>query len=131
MNAFRKNGGAHKPVFVQFSFSYGPLPRALDEAYDQWRSNLVSADNLKTFSQPEDFDTATQNISKAEVKEKISFVEDMDALFEKIQFCFECEVDRIILHNVNCMQDRFIEDFKNYKFKRHINSAVYSVEKNI
>jgi len=121
MNAFRKNAGDNRPVFVQFSFSYGPLPRALDEAYEQWRTNLVSADKLGSYSQPEEFDEATKNISKEEVKEKINFVETMDDLFEKINFCFECNVDRIILHNVNSMQDLFIEDFKKYKSKHPIN----------
>jgi len=130
MNAFRKNGGANKPVFVQFSFSYGPFPQALDEAYEQWRSNLVSIEKLESFSQPEEFDLATQHLSKEEVKEKINFVENMDALFEKIQFCFDCDVDRIILHNVNSMQDRFIEDFKKYKARHQLNAAFYSEERN-
>jgi len=130
MNAFRKNAGENKPVYVQFSFSYGPLPQSLDEAYDQWRSNLVSAEKLGNFSQPEEFDAATLYISKEEVKEKISFVENMDALFEKIHFCFDCHVDRVILHNVNCMQDRFIEDFKKYKSTHQINDSFYSAEKN-
>jgi probable non-F420 flavinoid oxidoreductase len=130
MNAFRKNGGANNPVFVQFSFSYGPFPQALDEAYEQWRSNLVSIEKLESFSQPEEFDLATQHLSKEEVKEKINFVENMDALFEKIQFCFECNVDRIILHNVNSMQDRFIEDFKKYKVRHQLNTTFYSEERN-
>jgi probable non-F420 flavinoid oxidoreductase len=128
MKAFRSKAGNDSPVYVQFSFSYGPFEQALDGAFDQWRSNLVSAEKLANLSQPEDFDRATENITREEVKEKISFVEDMEALYEKISFCFECNVDRIILHNINPMQELFIRDFGKYKSlqKKYTNQLALS-----
>jgi probable non-F420 flavinoid oxidoreductase len=110
---FRSHGGSGKPVYLQFSFSYARnFDEAVMSAWDQWRSNLVSPQQLADFRKPEQFDAATHNISPDEVAAKVPIYTSIRQLQEKIR---ELEnrigPDRIILHNVNRSQEIFIEDF--------------------
>ncbi len=111
-NAFEKSGGAGKPFWVQLSFSYHPdYQVALDGAWEQWRSNLLGKDELAELYKPEQFDEATEKMTKEEVADKMHILTSMDHLDALLDLYRGCGVDRISLHNVNTHQDLFIRDF--------------------
>jgi len=111
--AFHNNGGAGKDVYVQLSFSYARNKQdAIDGAHDQWRSNLVSVDKLAGLYKPEQFDNAGHNITKEQVSESIRMFTSMNELLDFIAPYIQNGATRIILHNLNRLQEHFIEDFE-------------------
>jgi len=59
ITAFKENGGAGKPVYVQFAFSYArSREEAVAGAWHQWRSNMIPADAMGGLYKPEHFDAA-------------------------------------------------------------------------
>ncbi|AXY72717.1 TIGR03557 family F420-dependent LLM class oxidoreductase [Paraflavitalea soli] len=113
--AFRDNHGADKPVHLQFAFSYARnREEALMGAWDQWRSNLAPPEKLTTLYKPEQFDETGKDISPEEVAGKVPIFTDIEQLMERVAAYEQPGVTRIILHNVNRLQEGFIEDFGNY-----------------
>ena len=120
LDLFRNNGGAGKPCYVQYSFSYGKTENeAIDGAWDQWRSNQVSSDALADFYKPEHYDAAAANITKKDIAEKIILITKPEQLMEKLSAYKGLGIDRISLHNVNTNHEFFIEDFGNSILKNH------------
>ncbi len=116
IEAFRKNGGAGKPVRVQYSFSYGRnASRALEGAHEQWRTNLLPRERLAELHTPAAFDHATRTVRKSEVAEKIPIFSSMTELFEEIALIEQCGVNLISLHNVNRDHDDFIDEFREHR----------------
>jgi alkanesulfonate monooxygenase SsuD/methylene tetrahydromethanopterin reductase-like flavin-dependent oxidoreductase (luciferase family) len=112
VNAFRQNGGANKPVHLQFAFSYArTYEEALHGAWDQWRSNLLPPEQLGNFYKPEQFDAATKDITLQEVANKVSLYTSMEQLLQTLQLFRRVNPTRIILHNVNRLQEGFIADY--------------------
>lgn len=117
VDAFRSNGGDGKPVYLQFSFSYArEKERAIMSAWDQWRSNMVSGEQLADLSLPSQFDEATKNITPEQVAGSIDVFTSMQEIAGRLQALEEnCQPDRIILHNVNHYQEEFIDDYGVFK----------------
>ncbi|MBX3253875.1 MAG: TIGR03885 family FMN-dependent LLM class oxidoreductase [Chitinophagaceae bacterium] len=113
---FRSHSGAGKPVYLQFAFSYARNKgEAQQEAYDQWRSNTLPAEQLADFARVEQFDEASEHVSPEEVLKMIPVYSDIGALLERIHQYLSLDIDRLILHNVSRRQEIFIEDYG----KRH------------
>ncbi|MBO9563851.1 MAG: TIGR03885 family FMN-dependent LLM class oxidoreductase [Niastella sp.] len=110
---FRENGGAGKPVYLQKAFSYAPdYQQAAQAAWQQWRYNLVSIEQLATMANPEDFEAAGKNISIEEVTKKIPVYTHIGQLKEALQQLQDTiHPDRIVLHNINPWQEQFIEHY--------------------
>lgn len=111
-DAFYKGGGENKPFFVQVALSYAATDReALETAHDQWRSNIADPDLLADLSQPVQFDKVAANVKKEDMWDKIQISADMQYHIDQIGTYIEQGFDRIILHNVNRNQEKFIADF--------------------
>jgi coenzyme F420-dependent glucose-6-phosphate dehydrogenase len=109
---FEKGGGKGKPVRLQFSFSYHQdKEAAIDGAYEQWRSNLVGTTKLGDLSTPEQFDDATEKISREEVAEKVPIYTSIESVLEHAQEYLDNGFQMVTLHNVNTNQEQFVEDF--------------------
>ena len=109
---FRTNGGEDKPVYLQFAFSYARnASEARQEAYDQWRSNMLPVEQLADYDRVSQFDEVSKNISVEDVINAIPVYSDIRALRESIQKYLELDIDRLILHNVSRRQEIFIEDY--------------------
>ena len=112
INAYRNNGGHGKPVYLQFSFSYARSKQeAIMGAWDQWRSNLTSPENLANLTKPEQFDNLSKNISQDEISKELPIYTSIEELQEKIKELQKVNPSRIILHNVNRKQEDFIKDY--------------------
>jgi probable non-F420 flavinoid oxidoreductase len=109
---FRANGGGGKPVYLQFAFSYArDASEARQEAYDQWRSNMLPVEQLADYERVSQFDEASKNISVEDVINVIPVYSDIYTLRGSIQKYLELDIDRLILHNVSRRQEIFIEDY--------------------
>jgi G6PDH family F420-dependent oxidoreductase len=123
---FENAGGKGKPVYAQFAFSYASSKeKAIDGAYDQWRNNLIGKDKLDDLETPEQFDQASENISREEVEEKIDIFTSMEDILERADEYLQTGIHKIILHNVNTNQEQFIQDFGKHhiRFKKAGNNV--------
>lgn len=110
INAFRAAAGTEKPIYVQEAFSFSTTTQAaLKGAHDQWRSNLISKEQLDSFWLPVQFDMAAQNITEEQVGQQLDLYTDIQALQEKLFQYQQLGVQRVILHNVNREQEYFID----------------------
>jgi probable non-F420 flavinoid oxidoreductase len=116
INAFRNNGGQHKPVRVQYAFSFAASKNeALAAAFDQWRTILIDAEKLATLYKPEQFDKATADCQIEDLKGKIPLVTSIHELQKNIEPYIQMGVDGIVLHNVNnTSQEAFLEQYGRY-----------------
>ncbi|MDR6339521.1 putative non-F420 flavinoid oxidoreductase [Filimonas zeae] len=111
-DAFYHGGGAGKPFMIQLALSYAATEQeALEGAYEQWRNNLLPSPLLADLAFPAQFDAAGQYISKEKVQNKIPVSSSLQYHTDKIGAYLETGCSRLILHNVNRQQERFIEDF--------------------
>jgi probable non-F420 flavinoid oxidoreductase len=114
VQAYRQNGGEGKPIYLQFAFSYArSYQEALMGAWDQWRSNMVSKQQLADFYKPAHFDDATSEVTPEQVATAVPIYDSIAQLHEKIETLKGVNPSRIILHNVNRLQEEFIADYKN------------------
>ena len=112
IEAFYNNGGQGKQVYVQLGFSYARSKEdAIEGAYDQWRSNILPREKLASFHKVEDFDRAGSTTTREEVTEAIPVLTKMNQLKTRLQELKDLNPDRIILHNINRLQEDFIEDY--------------------
>ncbi len=99
-------------MHVQMAFSYARTEEeAIEGAFDQWRSNLASLEALENFGRPEQYDEATKNVTREDLKKKILISTEFSHYIERIDECIQLGFENIILHNVNRSQKEFINDF--------------------
>jgi coenzyme F420-dependent glucose-6-phosphate dehydrogenase len=114
--AFQNNGGHGKPVYLQLGFSYARSEEnALEGAWDQWRSNILPREKLAAFQRVEEFDKAGITTTKEEVAEAIPIFTSMDQLIDRIKELNGLNPHKIILHNINRLQEEFIADYGFYR----------------
>lgn len=119
LDAFKTNGGEGKPVYLQYGFSYAQSEKnAIEGVYDQWRSNILPREKLATLQRVQEFDKIGANITREDVVNAIPIITSMDQLQEKIAELEELDPDRISLHNINCLQAEFIEDYRKAKMNK-------------
>ncbi len=109
---FRNKGGAGKPIYLQFAFSYArSREEAAQEAYHQWRSNILPIEKLSDYTRVEQFDEAAQHVTLQDVMRVIPVYTDIETLMEAIQPFKTMGIDRLVLHNVSRRQEIFMEDY--------------------
>ena len=116
INAFQNNGGQGKPVYIQFGFSYARSEKdAVEGAWDQWRSNILPREKLASFHTLAEFDRAGSTTTREEVTKAIHILTTMKELKSYIEELKDLNPNRIILHNINRLQEEFIEDYAQLK----------------
>jgi probable non-F420 flavinoid oxidoreductase len=111
-DAFIKGGGENKPLFLQIALSYAATDKeALETAYEQWRTNVLPPAILAGFSQPQHFDKAAETVKPEDIQQKMLISSSIQYHIDRIGEYADLGFNRIILHNVNKDQERFIEEF--------------------
>lgn len=119
VDAFRKVGGAEKPVAVKYSFSYHPdREAAIDGAFDQWRTNVLSSDKLADFALPEQFDKEAESIKRSDIADLVPIHTNLQEMMNEVEEITSLGVNQVVLHNVNLEQELFVHDYGKLK-KRH------------
>ncbi len=112
VDAFRKNGGEGKPIFLKVQLSYaGSAQQALDEAYDQWRTNIFEGSVLADLWKVEHYDALGEMVQPEQMHEMVRISNDVDQHINWIREDMKLNFDRIILHNVGRNQEEFIKVF--------------------
>ncbi|HUC81407.1 MAG TPA: TIGR03885 family FMN-dependent LLM class oxidoreductase [Flavisolibacter sp.] len=112
VEAFRKNGGEGKPMYLKVQLSYAATDaEALQGAWEQWRSNIFHSTVLGDLWQVEQFDELGKFVQPEELKDMVRISSDVQQHINWIKQDQELGFERIILHNVNREQERFIKDF--------------------
>jgi len=112
LRRFRAAGGEGKPVHVQVHLCWDPDEgRALDIAYDQWRSNVFSPELNWNLEFPAQFDAAAKYVRHEDVRSSVLVSADLGEITATLQGIVELGVDGLALHHVGQEQERFIDAF--------------------
>ena len=113
LNAFREGGGEGKPVFLQAQLAYAETDKkAVEGAWEQWRSLILPAPVLGVLRMPVEFEGASSFVTRADVEGKIRCSSDTSRHLDWLMEFAEMGFEEINLHNVcKAGQERFIADF--------------------
>lgn len=112
IEAFKNNGGKGKPLYLKVQLSYARNEEvALQGAFDQWRTNIVSGEILDDLWQVKQYEAAAQFVRPEDLRKMVLISADPKQFIEWIQSYIDLGFEKIILHNVNRDQETFIKDF--------------------
>lgn len=112
VDAFRDNGGAGKPMYLQVKLSWAHSDEAaLHGAHEQWRTNVFPGDVSEDLSTPRAYETLAERVQPDEVARAVHVSADCARHAEWLRGYAELGFDRLYLHNVNRDQRGFIDAF--------------------
>lgn len=112
IQAFRDGGGHGKPIILQLQICWAKSEEdALDHAYDQWRSNALSAKQNANLTTPEKFDEATKDIQKEDFRKLLYLSSKAEDHINWIKQYQDMGFQDIYIHNTHRDQKSFIEFF--------------------
>lgn len=112
VDAFHRGGGAGKPMILQVHVSYAATDdEALANAYEQWRSNAVTARLAENLTTPAQFDDTAKTVRPEDMHEHVRISADMGKQLAWVEEDFAMGFDTVFLHNVGRNQREFIEAF--------------------
>jgi coenzyme F420-dependent glucose-6-phosphate dehydrogenase len=112
IKAFRRGGGEGKPLYLKVQLSYDVSEeKALQGAFDQWKTNIFKSNMLSELRNPGQFVSAGELVDPGVMKDHVKISSDPDKHAEWINEYISLGFDEIILHNVNTGQKQFIEVF--------------------
>lgn len=112
ISAFRRGGGAGKPIYLQVHLSYAETEEAARaNAFEQWRCNAVDAEAAENLATPEAFEAHTAGLTPAEMDKHVRISAEPERHVEWLIGDAELGFDAIFLHNVGRNQMAFIETF--------------------
>ena len=112
IDAFRNNGGADKPIYLQMQLSYADTDeQALDNAHQQWRTNIFDSPLLTELPTPSHFEAAAEFVAPDDMQGPVRCSSSPAQHLEWIGAYEELGFDAIFLHNVGRNQRQFISTF--------------------
>jgi probable non-F420 flavinoid oxidoreductase len=112
IGAFRDHGGADKPVYVQVHLSWAEdEDRALELAFDQWRSNVFPTELNWNLELPRQFDAAAEKVRPEDLRGPVLVASDLGWHVERLGELAALGVDGLYLHHVGKEQAAFIDAF--------------------
>ena len=112
VEAFRKNGGAGKPVFLQHVLSWAPSEGlALRQAHQQWRQSVLGGVALAELRTPGQFVSAAQRLTEQDVTATVRVSSDLARHAAWLADYAPLKVDAVYLMNAGKNQEEFIEAF--------------------
>jgi probable non-F420 flavinoid oxidoreductase len=112
VEAFRTNGGAGKPMYLQIHLAYAPTDaEARDAAFDQWRQNTLPSSVMTDLAHPAQISAAAQHVTRDDLDGAVRISSDLGRHAEWLQREVERGFDGLYLHEVGPEQERFVETF--------------------
>lgn len=112
VDAFRNGGGMGKPMYLKVQLSYDTSEeKALEGAWDQWRTNVLPPEILDDLWTVRQFDVTGEYVKKEDMRKFVNVSADVNKHIDWIRSYIDLGFEKIILHNVNREQERFIQDF--------------------
>lgn len=112
VKAFRENGGRDRPVYLQLHLSWHPDEDvALENAYDQWRSNALTPELSENLNLPHMYDSMATQVRKEDMHDHVKISADLTQHVRWIREFRELGFDGVYLHNVGRNQEEFLRAF--------------------
>jgi coenzyme F420-dependent glucose-6-phosphate dehydrogenase len=112
VEAFRRGGGAGKPLVLQVGLNWAPgEDEALHDAHEQWRTNVLGGEVNWELRSPADFDTATRFVRPEDMRESVLISSDLARHAAWLAEYIELGFTELQLHQVGRNQQAFIETF--------------------
>jgi probable non-F420 flavinoid oxidoreductase len=112
LDAFRRHGGAGKPVFLQVHLAYAPDdPAARAAAFAAWRQNTLDNQVMTSLAHPAQLSAAAAHVRPEDMDKAVWISSDPDWFVTRIQRELTRGFDRIYLHEVGPEQERFVNIF--------------------
>lgn len=112
IDAFRNGGGEGKPLHLQVHVSYAASDeQARANAYEQWRSNAITAAMAETLRSPDEFDAATSKVRPDDMDEHVRISSSLTAHAEWLEEYLAMGFEEIYVHNVGRNQLEFIDRY--------------------
>jgi coenzyme F420-dependent glucose-6-phosphate dehydrogenase len=112
IEAFRRGGGAGKPIILQAGLSWAPSEEEAEaEALHQWASNAAGGEVNWDIRRPQDFDTIARFVKGGDVRESVLVSADLGQHRAWLAEYAEMGFAEIHLHQVGRRQLSFIETF--------------------
>jgi probable non-F420 flavinoid oxidoreductase len=112
VRAFRTNGGANRPMYLQVHLAYGPTDaEARQAAFDQWRSNTMPSEVSTALPHPSQIAAASRHVKPQDMDAAVRISSDPARHVEWLRRDFERGFEAVYLHEVGTEQERFIEVF--------------------
>ena len=112
VDAFRSNGGAAKPMFLQVHLAYAPTDdEARAAADDQWRQNTLPNSVMTELAHPDLIAGAASHVTPADLDAAVRISADPAQHVAWLHGDLELGFDGLFLHEVGPDQERFVEAF--------------------
>jgi probable non-F420 flavinoid oxidoreductase len=112
IEAFHRGGGEGKPLNLQIHLSIAAdEATARANAFDQWRSNVMTPQMAAEFRTPADFDRAAETVRPEDLDDHVVISASTAEHVDRIAAFAELGFQDIYLHNVGRNQREFIEVF--------------------
>lgn len=119
VDAFRRGGGIGKPMFLQVHLSYAASDgEARDEAYRQWRTNILDSAVLADLRMPAQFDAAAALVRPEDLDGHVRISCDLERHAEWLREDVALGFSGLYLHNVGRDQRTFLQQFGEHVLPR-------------
>ena len=110
--AFRSNGGANKPMFLQVHLAYAPTEgEARDAAFAQWRQNTLPNSVMTDLAHPAQISAAASHVTPDDLDGAVRISSDVGRHVDWLRRDLERGFEALYLHEVGPEQERFVEAF--------------------
>jgi coenzyme F420-dependent glucose-6-phosphate dehydrogenase len=112
VDAFRRGGGAGKPMFLQVALSWAPTEEEAEaEALHQWGPNAIGGEVNWDLRRPQDFDAASRFVTASDIRQSVLVSADLGKHRDWLGQYAEMGFAAIYLHQVGRRQLSFIDAF--------------------
>lgn len=112
VDAFRSNGGADKPMYLQAHVSWAPSEtQAHERAVMAWRQGVLPNSVLTDLALPAQISAAAVHLRAEDVADAVRISTDLARHAAWVEADFARGFDAVYLHDVGPEQERFVETF--------------------
>jgi len=112
VDAFRSNGGANKPMYLQVHLAYAPTDaEARDAAFAQWRQNTLPNSVMTDLAHPAQISAAASHVTPDDLGGAVRISSDPGQHVDWLRGDVERGFEALYLHEVGPEQERFVEIF--------------------
>lgn len=112
LGAFRSDGGAGKPVYLQAQHSFAETHQeALDGAFREWKHSVLSSPVLTDLRTPEQIDDASSMARPEDIGARVRVSPDPGEHLAWVREYEALGFDAVYVHNVSRTQRAFIDAF--------------------
>jgi len=112
VDAFRANGGANKPMYLQVHVAHAPTDdEARAAAFAHWRQGALPSEALFDLRHPAQMTAAAATVRPEDLDAAVRISSDAGRHVEWLRRDLERGFDALYLHEVGPEQERFVEAF--------------------